>query len=70
MVVISGMQGKLVVAETGKTLQQPEACHVFSQGRCPWIVEPWQCCAAHAPGAVWVVTCACTQNSWWQQWWC
>ena len=44
------MQGKPVVAEAGMTLHQPEACHVFSQGSCPWISGPWQWRAAQALG--------------------
>ena len=67
MVIIIGMWGKPEVAEAGMTLQQPEACPVFSQGSCSWISGPWQCPAAQDPvGAVWIVTCACTQDSWWQ----
>ena len=44
------MQGEPVAAEAGVTLQQPEACHVFSQGSCPWITGSWQWRAAQAPG--------------------
>ena len=43
------MQGELVVAEAGVTLQQAEARHVLSQGSCPWITGPWQWRAAQAP---------------------
>ena len=43
------MRGKPAAAEAGVTLQQPEACHVFSQGRCPSITGPWQWRAAQAP---------------------
>ena len=50
MVVIIGMLGEPVVAQTGVTLQQPEARRVFSQGSCPWITGPWQWWAAQAPG--------------------
>ena len=48
------MQGELVAAESSVTLHQPEVCHVFSRGSCPWITGPWQCWAAQAPrrGAV------------------
>ena len=45
-----GMRGEPVAAEAGMTLQQPEACRVFSQGSCPWITGPWQWQAAQAPG--------------------
>ena len=41
-----------------------EACHVFSQGSCPWIMGPWQCGLHRLPeGGVWIETCACTQAS-------
>ena len=43
------MQGEPVAAEASVTLQQPEACLVFSWGSCPWITGPWQWCAAQAP---------------------
>ena len=46
MVVIIGMQGEPEVAEAGVTLQQLEACHVFSRGSCPWITGLWQWWAA------------------------
>ena len=45
-----GLWGKPAVTEAGVMLQQPEACHVFSQGSCPWIRRPWQWQAAQAPG--------------------
>ena len=44
------MQGEPVVAEAGMTLQQPEACHVFSWGSCPWITGLCQWQAAQASG--------------------
>ena len=46
------MQGEPAAAEAGMTLQQPEACHVFSWGSCPWITGPWQWRAAQAPRRV------------------
>ena len=49
-------------AEARVTLQQPEACCVFSWGSWPWIMEPGQLRAAQAPGKVAVVTCTCTQD--------
>ena len=52
MVVIIGMRGKPVVAETCVALQQPALHQVFSQGCCPWISGPWQCRAAQALGGV------------------
>ena len=50
MVVLIGMQSEPVAAEPGMSLLQPEVCHVFPQGRCPWILGPWQWRAAQAPG--------------------
>ena len=44
------MWGELTAAEASMTLQQPEVCHVFSRGSCPWITGPWQWWAAQAPG--------------------
>ena len=52
MVVIIAMRGEPVAAEVSMTTQQPDACHVFSWGSCPWITGPWQWWAALAPGAV------------------
>ena len=43
------MWGEPVAAEASMMLQQPGACHVFSQGSCPWITGPWQWQAAPAP---------------------
>ena len=71
MVVIIGMWSEPVAAEAGMTLQQPEVLCMFSWGSCPWISGPGQWGAAQAPGGGvgWVVTCACTQDSWlqWKQ---
>ena len=62
------MRGEPVVAAAGVMLHQPEARHAFSRGSCPWITGPWQWRAAPAQGgAVWRVTCARTQASWWRQ---
>ena len=44
------MWGDPAAAEAIMTLQQPEACLVFSLGSCPWITGPWQWWAAQAPG--------------------
>ena len=43
-------RGEPVEAEAGVTLHQPEACHAFSRGSCPWIMGLWQWRAALAPG--------------------
>ena len=45
-----GMQGEPEAAEPSVTLQQPEACCVFSWGSCLWITGPWQWRAAQAHG--------------------
>ena len=34
------MWGEPAAAEASVTLHQPEACHVFSWGSCPWITGP------------------------------
>ena len=44
------MRGEPAAAGASMTLQQPEACCVFSWGSCPWITGPWQWQAAQAPG--------------------
>ena len=49
MVFIIGMRGEPAMAEIGVMLQQPEVCHVFSLGSCPWIMGPWQWRAAQVP---------------------
>ena len=43
------MRGEPAAAEASMMLQQPEACHAFSWGSCPWITGPWQWRAAQAP---------------------
>ena len=53
------MQCEPAVAEAGRTLQQPEVCHVFSQGYCPWITGPWQWRTAQAPRRVGVDSDLC-----------
>ena len=35
-----GVQGEPAAAEAGVILHQHEACHVVSQGSCPWITGP------------------------------
>ena len=56
------MWGEPVVAEAGMTLQQPEACRVFSPGSCPWITGPWQWWAAQAPGREGVESDLCSHT--------
>ena len=57
------MRGEPAVAESGMTLQQPEAHRGFSRGSCPWITGPWQWRAAQAPrrGGVDSDLCLCTE---------
>ena len=55
-------------AEARVTLHQPEAHRAVSQGSCPWITGAWKWRLHRLPGgAVWRVTCAHTQASWWPQ---
>ena len=62
------MRGEPVVAEAGVPLQQPEAHSVFSRGSFPWITGPVAGCTGSGRGGVdRIVTCACTQASWWLQ---
>ena len=44
------MWGEPVATEACMTLQQPEACCVFSWEGCPWITGPWQWRVAQALG--------------------
>ena len=43
------MRGEPVAAEASTTVQQPEACCVFSRGGCTWIMGPWLWWAAQDP---------------------
>ena len=62
------MRGEPAAAEAGVTLHQPEAHRVFSRGSCPGSQDPGSGGLHRLPGEeVWIVTCACTQASWWQQ---
>ena len=44
------MWSKPAAAEVSMTLQQPQACCVFSWGSCPWITGPLEWRAAQVPG--------------------
>ena len=68
MVVIIGMQDEPAAAEASLTLQQPEVLPVFSREVVPGSRDPG-CGRLHRlpGGEVWIVTCGCTQASWWQQ---
>ena len=57
------MQGEPAAAETGMTLQQPEAFCVFSRGSCPWITGTWQWKAAQAPRRGGVASDLCLHTS-------
>ena len=54
-----GWGGEPATAETGMTLQQPEARRAFSQGSCPRITGAWSWRAAPAPGRVGVESDLC-----------
>ena len=62
------MWGEPVVAEASMTLHQPEAHRVFSREVVPGLRDPGSGGLHRLPGGeVWMVTCACTQASWWLQ---
>ena len=62
------MRGKLSVAEAIMMLQQLESCYVFSWEVVPGSRDPGSGGLHRLPGGeVWIVTCACTQASWWLQ---
>ena len=62
------MRGEPAMAEAGVTLQQPEVRHVFSREVVPGSQDPGSGGLHRLPGGeVWIVTCACTQASWWLQ---
>ena len=63
-----GMWGEPAAAEANMTLQQPEACHVFSGEVVPGSRDRGSG-GLHRllGGEVWIVTCACTQASCWLQ---
>ena len=67
MVVITGMRLSLQRQRLTRCCNSlRHAC--FSSGSCSQITGRWQWQAAQAPrGEVWIVTCACTQDSWWLQ---
>ena len=62
------MPGEPKAAEAGVMLQQPEVHHVFSQEVVPGSRDPGSG-GLHRllGGEVWIVTCACSQASWWLQ---
>ena len=63
-----GMRDEPVVAEAGVSVKQPLACLVFSQEVVPGSRDPGSGRLHRIPGGeVWIVTCACTQDSWWLQ---
>ena len=62
------MQGKPAAPEASMMLPQPEAHHVFSGEVVPASQDPGSGRLHRLPeGEVWIVTCACTQASWWLQ---
>ena len=62
------MRGEPAAAEAGVTLQQPET-RMRSPGEVvPGSQDPGSGGLHRLPGGeVWIVTCACTQASWWRQ---
>ena len=62
------MRGEPAVAEASMTLQWPEARCVFSREVVPGARDPGGGWLHRLPrGEMWIVTCACTQASWWLQ---
>ena len=66
-VVIIGMRGEPAAAEAGMSLQKPERT-VCSRGELvPGSWDPGSGGLHRLPGGVQIVTCTCTQASWWLQ---
>ena len=62
------MQGEPAVAEAGVTLHQPEAHLCSPREVVPGSWDPGSGGLHGLPRVeVWIVTCACTQASWWLQ---
>ena len=62
------MRGEPAAAEAGMTLQQPEARRAFPGEVVRGSRDPGSGGLHRLPGgAVWIVTCARTQASWWRQ---
>ena len=62
------MRGEPAAAEAGMTLHQPEARCAFSRRSCLGSWDPGSGGLHRLPGGeVRIVTCACTQASWWLQ---
>ena len=59
------MWGEPAAAEAGLTLQQPEVCHAFSRGSCPWVTGPWQWRATQAPERGGVDSDLCLHTGFW-----
>ena len=61
-------RGEPAAAAAGVTLQQPEACRAIPGKVVPGSRDSGSGRLHRLPGgAVWTVTCACTQVSWWRQ---
>ena len=61
------MWGEPAAVEASMALHQPEVCRVF-WGIVPGSQDPGSGRLHRLPGGgVWIVTCACTQASWWLQ---
>ena len=62
------IQGEPTAAETGVTFQQPEVCRVLLGKLSLDLRTLAMVCSTGSRGGrwMWVVTCVCTQDSWWQ----
>ena len=62
------MRGEPAAAEATMTWHQTEVRRVFSWEVVPGSWDPGSGGLHRLPGGeVWIVTCACTQASWWRQ---
>ena len=62
------MWDELVAAEASMMLQQPEAAMCSPRAVVPGSRDPGSGGLHRLPGGkVWIVTCVCTQTSWWLQ---
>ena len=63
-----GMRGEPAAAETSMTFHQPEGAMTYPREVVPGSWDPGSGGLHRLPGGeVWIVTCDCTQASWWRQ---